>query len=143
MFICTNNSRVFQQKGQGDFDILVGAAFGTDDQHSSTFACSLTSKDAPAAGDTWELGKDHPGNCELGYAQGATASLWKSSSTPVAGTASIKFLSVTLKHGQSKPEDVYYLFEVEITAKMPGETPDTPEVDFSGKFKITSLPLGA
>lgn len=144
MYICSGGSRVLQQKGQGDFDILVGAAFGTEDKHSSTLACSLTSKVAPAAGDTWVLGPDHPGNCDLGYAQGTMASLWKSTSNPAGtGTTSIKFLSATLKHGMYKPEDVYYLFEVEITGTLPGETPDTPEVTLSGTFKITTLPLGA
>lgn len=144
MYICSGGSRVLQQKGQGDFDILVGAAFGTEDKHSSTIACSLTSQVAPAAGDTWVLGPDHPGNCDLGYAQGTMASLWKSTSNPAGtGSTSIKFLSATLKHGMYKPEDVYYLFEVEITGTLPGETPDTPEVTLSGTFKITTLPLGA
>jgi hypothetical protein len=144
MYLCTASSRLLQQKGQGDFDILFGGAFYTDNTHSSTVACSLSSKVAPAAGDTWVLGKDHPGNCDLSYQDGGTTSLWKSTSTPAGtGSASIRFLSVTLKHGTSKPEDVYYLFEVELTATMPGETPDTPEVTLSGTFKYTSLPLGA
>ncbi|MET0790958.1 MAG: hypothetical protein ABW061_05510 [Polyangiaceae bacterium] len=142
-FLCSGGSRVLQQKGEGDFDILVGAAFGTEDNHSSTIACSLTSKEAPAAGDVWVLGKDHPGNCDLSYSQGTTASLWKSTSTPAGtGSTSIKFLSATLTHGQYKPEDVYYLFEVEITGTLPGETADTPEVTLNGTFKITTLPLG-
>ncbi len=143
MYICSGGSRVLQQKGMGDFDILVGAAFGTDDKHSSTIACSLTSKVAPAAGDVWELGADHPGNCDLGYAQGSMASLWKSSSTPAGtGASSIKFLSATMMHGMYKPEDVYYLFEVELTGTLVGLTADTPDVSITGKFKITTLPLG-
>ena len=144
MYLCTAISRLLQQKGQGDFDILFGGAFYTDNTHSSTIACSLSSKVAPAAGDVWVLGADHPGNCDLSYSQGSMASLWKSTSTPAGtGSASIKFLSATLKHGTNKPEDVYYTFEVELTATMPGETPDTPEVTVNGTFSFPSLPLGA
>ena len=142
-YLCSGGSRVLQQNGMGDFDILVGAAFGTEDKHSSTIACSLTSKVAPAAGDVWELGPDHPGNCDLGYGQGMMASLWKSTSNPAnTGNSSIKFLSATMMHGMYKPEDVYYLFEVELTGTLVGLTADTPDVTIAGKFKIASLPLG-
>ncbi|HEY0464551.1 MAG TPA: hypothetical protein VGC79_10095 [Polyangiaceae bacterium] len=144
MYLCTVISRLLQQKGKGDYDLLFGGAFYTDNTHSSTIACSLSSKVAPAAGDVWELGADHPGNCDLSYSENSVASLWKSSSTPAGtGSASIKFLSATLVHGTNKPEDVYYTFEVELTATMPGETPDTPEVTVNGTFRFPSLPLGA
>ena len=45
-------------------------------------------------------------------------------------------------HGMYTPADVYYLFEVNITGTLPGITPDTPAIDVTGHFQITSLPLG-
>ena len=47
-----------------------------------------------------------------------------------------------MMHGMYKPEDVYYLFEVELTGTLVGLTADTPDVSITGKFKITTLPLG-
>ncbi len=145
MYLCTAISRLLQQKGKGDFDLLFGGAFYTDNTHLSTLACSLTSKVAPAAGDVWELGEDHPGNCEVDYTAGSMSSSWISTTaTPaVTGSASIKFLSATATHGTNKPEDVYYTFEVELTATMPGLTPDTQEVTVNGTFRFPSLPLGS
>ncbi|MEI9936832.1 MAG: hypothetical protein WDO69_06390 [Pseudomonadota bacterium] len=146
-YLCTAISRLWQQKGKGDFDLLFGGGFYTDDTHVSTLACSLTSKVAPAAGDVWVLGEAHPGNCEVDYSVGSTTSAWKSTTGPaVAGSASIKFLSATLTHGTNKPEDVYYTFEIELTATMPGVpgvTPDTSEVTINGTFSFPSLPLGS
>ncbi len=143
-YLCTNNSRLFQDEGAGPYTILLGAGFyvGND---SSTLALSLSSAVPPKAGDTWTLGSgDVSGSLELSFQQGMTnAKIWKASIAPVLGTASVKFTSVTLMHGTSDPEDVYYLFEATYTATVKGQTADTADVTITGSYKTTTLPLGA
>jgi hypothetical protein len=143
-YICTNNSRVYQSKGQGPFTLLFGAGFamGAD---SSTLACSLTSATPPKAGDTWTLGMaGSDGLCDLSFQQGAVTNLWKASAAaPTAGTATVTFVSATLMHGTAHPEDVYYLFELTFTATLKGQTPNAPDVTVTGSYKASTLPLGS
>ncbi len=72
-----------------------------------------------------------------------SAKIWKASTSPVLGTASVKFISVTLMNGTSDPEDVYYLFEATYTATVKGQTADTSDVTITGSYKASALPLGA
>ena len=143
MYICSVNSRVYQKSGKGAFNALIGAAFSTESGDSSTFACSIDSNTAPKAGDTWTMNNDeHPGNCQLGLSQNQTATLWSATSTPLQGAVSIKFNSVTVKNGMYTPEDIYYLYDVTITAELKGLTAGAPDVTVSGSFVNKSLPLG-
>jgi len=144
MFVCTVNSRVYQKSGKGAFNALIGAGFSTSGGDTSTFACNLDSPTAPKAGDTWTMGSpDHPGNCELGFSQNQVATLWHAGSSPVSGELSIKFNQVTAKNGMYNPEDVYYLYDLTITAKLKGLTDGATDVTVTGSFVNMSLPLGA
>jgi len=143
MYICTVNSRVYQQNGKGSFNALIGAGFSTAAGDSSTFACNMDSPTAPKAGDTWTMGSpDHPGNCELGFSQNQVATLWHAGSTPVNGEFTIKFNQVTVKNGMYHPEDVYYLYDLTITSKLKGLTEGATDVTVTGSFVNMSLPLG-
>jgi hypothetical protein len=144
MYICTVSSRVYQAKGMGNTDALIGGAFYNDAGDSSTFACSLDSTMPPKAGDSWVMSNDaHPGDCTLGYQHNNVPTLWAASSTLPTGAATIKFNSVTKKNGTNKPEDVYYLYDVTISVEFKGQTEGAPDVSFTGHFSQTTLPLGA
>lgn len=145
-FLCTANSRVYQQKGMGSFNALIGSASYMDaaGSDSSTMACSIDSATAPKAGDTWTMNMtDHPGNCNLGLNHMNAATLWNNSSNSApSGTASITFVSATLKHGMYTPEDVYYLYEVNVSITFTNQQGGAPDVTFTGHFTQNSLPLG-
>jgi hypothetical protein len=145
-FLCTASSRVYQQNGTGSFNALIGAgsymdASGSD---SSTVACSIDSATAPKAGDTWTMNTtDHAGNCDLSLTHMNAATIWANSSNSApSGTASITFVSATLKHGMYKPEDVYYLYEVNVSITFAHQQGGAPDVTFTGHFTQNSLPLG-
>jgi len=144
MYICTVNSRVYQKGGKGEFNALIGAGFSTANGDTSTFACSVDSSTAPKAGDTWTLDKDdHPGNCDLSFSREQVATLWHATSSPMSGTITIKFNQVTAKNGMYNPEDVYYLYDLTITATLEGQTEGATEVTVSSRFVNMALPLGA
>ncbi|MEP7051010.1 MAG: hypothetical protein ABJB12_11680 [Pseudomonadota bacterium] len=144
MFLCTANSRVYQQNGTGSFNALIGGAAYTEGGDSSTMACSIDSPTAPKAGDTWTMNMtDHPGDCNLGLNHMNAATVWANSSNSVpSGTASITFVSATQKHGMYKPEDVYYLYEVNVSITFANQQGGAPDVTFVGHFTQNSLPLG-
>lgn len=143
-FFCTNNSRILQAKGQGTYTLLLGAGLSTKANDSSTMSCTLTSATAPKAGDVWTLASSGTsGRCELSYQQGTTTTIWEATSAPAVGAATVTFVSATLMHGTSKPEDVYYVFEVTYTATLKGKTAGAPDVTLTGSYKTTMLPLGA
>jgi hypothetical protein len=141
-FLCTATSRVFQDNGEGEYTALFGGGFYLDGSNdSSTLGCSVSSAVAPAAGDIWEIGADHTGQCELSSQEGATTNLWKASDQPALGNAKIEFVSATLTHGSTDPSDVYYLCTIKLTGTLAGET-GAADVDISGSFEV-KLPLGA
>jgi hypothetical protein len=140
-FICTAIARVYQNNGEGDYEALFGAGFYIDGSNdSSTLACDLSSATAPATGDSWKLGADHPGNCELSSQEGDTTNLWAAKSSPVSGDVTITFQNVSMTHGTTDPTDVYYLCTVKLSATLVGET-GADDVDVSGTFDI-KVPLG-
>ncbi|HYQ15094.1 MAG TPA: hypothetical protein VEQ58_05045, partial [Polyangiaceae bacterium] len=140
-FLCTAISRLYQQNGEGDYDALFGGAFYVDGTTtSSTVACDLSSKTAPAVGDSWELGADHPGNCQLGSQENGVASSWVATSTPVRGAVTITFESVTMTHGTSHPEDVYFLSTIKLSGTLPSET-GGDDIELSGSFDV-KVPIG-
>ena len=141
-FLCTNGSRVFQNNGAGDFSALFGGGFYLENSNdSSTLACSLSSEAAPTTGDTWVLGADHPGNCELSSQVGATTDLWKATNVQAVGEVTLKFANVAVTQGTNDPSDVYYTCTIELSGTLAGET-GAPDVTITGSFEI-KVPLGA
>ncbi len=149
MFLCAGGSALTQSKGMGKYSLSFGAASYTDPEtDSSIVACTLDSQTPPKAGDTWVLGTaEHPGNCSLNLIHDSKTTIWDVSDTGVgSGTVSVTFVSATLTHGMYKPENVYYLFEIAVTASMkgaPGQTPQVADISLTGHFKISSLPIGS
>ncbi|MEI9952849.1 MAG: hypothetical protein WDO74_28730 [Pseudomonadota bacterium] len=144
MYVCTVNSRVYQKSGKGKFNALIGAGFSTSAGDTSTFACNLDSSTAPQAGDTWTMSKDdHPGNCELAFSHDQKATLWHAASSPLMGEVSITFNKITVKNGMYTPEDIYYLYDLTISAKVKGLSEGAPDVTVSSTFVNMGLPLGA
>jgi len=144
MYVCTVNSSVYQKSGKGKFNVLIGAGFSTTSGDTSTFACNMDSVNAPKAGDTWTMNNaDYPANCELSFSQNQVASLWHATSSPLLGEVSIKFNSVSVKNGMYHPEDIYYLYDLTITAKLKGQTEGATDVTVTSRFINMGLPLGA
>jgi hypothetical protein len=139
-FICTAIARVYQNDGEGDYEALFGGGFYLDGSNdSSTFACDLSSSTPPANGDSWKLGADHPGNCQLSSQEGGTTNLWKASSD-TSGEVTITFQNVTTTHGTADPDDLYDLCTIKLTGTLPSET-GADDVDISGTFDV-KVPLG-
>lgn len=145
VFACTATSRVYQQKGMGSFNALVGASAHTNAQGGdiSTLACSIDSTTAPKAGDVWTMNAaDHPGNCGFTLIHAGAATLWNNSSNSApSGTAVITFVSATLTHGVNKPEDVYYVYEMNIAMTFTNQQGGAPDVN--GTAHLTGgVPFG-
>lgn len=144
LYICTNNSRIFQSNGDGEYEVLLGAGFAIDAGGSSTLACSISSDSAPAAGDTWVMNSDaHPGGCDLSFMDGGPSRLWTATTSPTVGDVTIKFGELTLTHGATKPTDVYYLGEVTFSGTLHGMSGATQDVQLTGSYQIKMTPLGA
>jgi hypothetical protein len=61
----------------------------------------------------------------------------------LAGSASINFKSATLTHGVVHPKDVYYFYDVTITATLKGATAGAQDVTVTGSFENMALALGS
>jgi len=140
-FICTAISRLYQNNGEGDYEALFGGGFYVDGTDvSSTLACALSSATAPAAGDSWVLGPDHPGNCQLSSQADGVGSSWAAKSWPARGAVTITFGSVTMTQGTSDPSDVYYLSTIKLSGTLPSET-GGDDIELSGSFDV-KVPIG-
>jgi hypothetical protein len=140
-FICTAISRLYQDNGEGDYEALFGGGFYVDGTDvSSTMACDLSSATAPAAGDSWVLGPDHPGNCQLSSQVDGVGSLWSANNSPARGAVTITFGSVTMTNGTSDPSDVYYLSTIKLSGTLVSET-GGDDIELSGSFDV-KVPIG-
>jgi hypothetical protein len=145
-FGCAND-KIEQVSGQGDFTASIGGGFVASTGEQVTLACTLSSPTAPTAGATWTMSTDPhaQGNCQLMTIAGTTASIWAASANGaiLTGTLQLTFTSATLVHGTAHPTDVYYLYDLTLTATLPGLTAGATEVTVTGSFKNLALPTGS
>jgi hypothetical protein len=139
---------VAQSGGTGDYTFNIAEGFSSSSTTENlTFGLLLTSKTAPAAGDTWTLGADgRGGNSTLTIIKGQTGTIWGTSDTDAAlvkGGTKVTFSSVTKVMGKQRPQDVYYLFEATFEASLNGQSAGTAPLTVKGRVKATTLPFGA
>ena len=132
---------VSQQKGQGEFTLTLGGGFAIAGG-SVTVACTLSSATAPVAGAKWTLTTGSGGNCEVDETKGGSAAIWSASTQSADGTATVTFVSATLKPSTLNPTNVYYTYEATLEATMKERTAGGTTVTVNGGFKNGTLPLG-
>ncbi|MDB4980481.1 MAG: hypothetical protein JWM82_1233, partial [Myxococcales bacterium] len=141
------NGKLEQVSGQGDFTASIGGGFAAAGGGTVSLACTLSSPTPPAVGATWTLSKSahSQGNCQLNVVQGTTATLWGASANDatLSGALMLTFTNVTMVHGTAHPTDVYYLYDLTLTATLPGLSAGATDVTVVGSFKNLSLPLGS
>lgn len=139
---------VSQSGGTGDYTFNIAEGFSSSSTTENlTFGLLVTSKTAPAAGETWTLGADgRGGNSTLTVIKGQTGTIWGTSDTDAAlvkGGTKVTFLSVTKVMGKQRPQDVYYFFEATFEAALNGQSAGTAPLKVTGRVKATNLPIGA
>ncbi|MEP7051490.1 MAG: hypothetical protein ABJB12_14110 [Pseudomonadota bacterium] len=109
----------------GPFHLVIYAWSKEPDGSGTRLDCSIDSATAPNAGDIWALSMaDHPGSCTwtrdpsiegrlFGHQTSVTSTY--SSDTPSDSPPSITFVTATPRYGVSNPEDVYYLYDVQLS----------------------------
>ena len=132
---------VSQQKGQGEYTLTLGGGFAIAGG-SVTVACTLSSATAPVAGAKWTLTTGSGGNCEVDEVKGGSATIWSASMGSADGTATVTFVSATLKASTLNPSNVYYTYEATLEATMKERTAGGTTVTVTGNFKNATLPLG-
>jgi len=141
------NGHIEQPNGSGDYTATLGAGFMDASGTIITMACTLSSAKEPAAGDKWTLDEagQSAGDCQFNTIKGSTATLWAASGTssPTNGTATVTINSVTKTKGMYHPENVYYFFDVSLTAALKGQSAGAQDITLNGTFKNMALPLGS
>ena len=132
---------VSQQQGQGEYTLTLGGGFAIAGG-SVTVACTLSSATAPVAGAKWTLTTGSGGNCEVDEVKGGSATIWSASTASADGTATVTFVSATLKASTLNPTNVYYTYEATLEATMKERTAGGTTVTVTGNFKNATLPLG-
>ncbi|MDB4944616.1 MAG: hypothetical protein JWP97_4150 [Labilithrix sp.] len=136
------NGKVEQPNGSGDLTASFGGGFMAPSGEIVSLACTLSAPTAPGPGTVWTLttSAQTTGNCMLNSIKGSAASSWVASTV---GTATATFVSATLTHGTAHPSDVYYLFELNLTATLKAQGSSAADVTISGHFSNAKLPTGS